>query len=144
MQGFTAPLYFSQPCSMLCRNFSVILHGFACAVCIVQALKAPIFLVTLAMLIASFLSSEACFRKSRVQLVSILLRANDDWLIMCRDHVAKQATMTRGAFYSKKLIIIFLKDLDGESWMVLLAPDNTSQEQRRRLYVRLRFPVSPS
>ena len=101
-------------------------------------------MVTLAMLLVSFLCSEASLRKSRLELVSILLRANDDWLILRRDHIVKQAVMTRGAFYSTKLIILFLKDLDGENWMILLAPDNTSEEQRRRLYVRLRFPVSPS
>lgn len=142
MHGFTAPLYFSQPYSRLCHYCSYILHVFACSVCIVLSLEAPIFLLTFAVGCMNLWFVEISFRKSRSRLISILLRETGDWLILCPGQVLRQAAMFSGPFCSSGLIILFLQDDSGEKWVIYLAPDNTSSDQRRRLFVRLRFPIS--
>lgn len=142
MQGFTAPLYFSQPYSRLCHCSSYILHGIACSVCIALSFKTPIFLLSVALLCINFCCAEACLRKSRFNLISILFRETDEWLLLCQGQVLKTATMYRGPFFSTELIVLFLQDDDGSKWVISLAPDNTSREQRRRLFVRLRYPIS--
>lgn len=144
MQGFTAPLYFPQPYSRLCHYLSFILHGFACSVCIALSFKTPIFLLTVALLCMNFWCAEASLRKLHLNLISILLRDTDEWLILCQEQVLKTASMYRAPFCSAELIILFLRDNDGAKWVISLAPDNTSREQRRRLFVRLRYPISYS
>ena len=142
MHGFTAPLYFAKPCSRLCRAISLILHAFACAVCIALSISAPIFLVVMMIFAVSLWLSESSLQKSLLHLSSALLRDNDEWLILTSEKTLLKAKIARSPFISTNLMILFLQDHNGENWILTLGPDNTPADARRRLFVRLRFPIT--
>lgn len=142
MHGFTAPLYFAKPCSRLCRSVSLILHAFACSVCIALSIKAPIFFVILTIFVVSLWLCESSLQKSSALLSSALLRDNDEWLLLTSEKTLLTAKTIQSPFISASLMIVFLQDQDGERWVLLLAPDNVSENVRRRLFVRLRFPIT--
>ncbi|MGR8947352.1 MAG: protein YgfX [Gammaproteobacteria bacterium] len=141
MHGFAAPIYLSSLHSRYCKYAATILHAFAGLVCIILPLALAPTLILCIMFGVSFWITYRAYAKTRRELVSAILTEGGGWHLLNFRRESLAASHARPPFVSRFLMIFYLRDQNGEMWFITVAKDNISDDIRRRLFVRLRFPI---
>jgi hypothetical protein len=133
-------IYIAEPCSGLCHTLAIILHAFGFLVCTIMLVGAPIFVLFGLLFLLSLVLTQASFKKTARGLTSALLREDDSWVLMTTANTMLYAQYVGSPFATRALIILILQDTTGERWLLTLCRDNTREDTRRRLFVRIRYP----
>ena len=141
MHGFAAPIYLGSPTSRLCYVAVCILHAFAVLVCIILPLALIPRAFICIMFGLSFWITYRTYRRTRRGLISALLRSDDSWQLLTTSFELLNADYASRPFATKMLMIIYLIDQRGDSWLVTVAADNVPANLRRRLMVRLQIRI---
>lgn len=128
--------------SGLCQFWAVILHAFVGAVCIVLPFAAHVTALLIVTLLLSFWSTYRAYHQTRTGLISAQLRADNSWLLFTRSREAILAQHAQSLFVTPNIMILILRGPHGQRWMLSVATDNATPDVRRRLYVRLKYPLA--